>query len=148
MKLRTGDPWMPADQYGKSLTGLGVNLLVPSIADEHDFQIKVLGAEEIYAVPDFAVYRGFGADWMLHADHTYRDHPISGSLSDKTPRGIGAEIRLYGRDPDAAEAAARELGFDVLSGAIDKPHGLRECFLISPSGYVWVPGVATGGAGS
>jgi hypothetical protein len=85
---------------------------------------------------------------MLHADHTYRDHPISGSLSDKTPRGIGAEIRLYGRDPDAAEAAARELGFDVLSGAIDKPHGLRECFLISPSGYVWVPGVATGGAGS
>lgn len=148
MKLRTGDPWMPADQYGKSLTGLGVNLLVPSIADEHDFQIKVLGAEEIYADPDFAVYRGFGADWMLHADHTYRDHPLSGSLGADTPRGIGAEIRLYGRDPDAAETVARELGFDVLAGAIDKPHGLRECFLISPSGYVWVPGVATDGAGS
>jgi hypothetical protein len=145
MKRRTGDPWMPADQYGRSLKGLGVNLLVPSIAAERDFQLHVLGADEVYADPDFAVYRGFGAEWMLHADHTYADHPLKGSLNDELARGIGAEIRLYGRDPDAAEAAARALGTDVLAGSMDKPHGLRECFVISPSGYLWVPSIAIGG---
>lgn len=133
---------MSADAYGKSLRGLGVNLLVPSINDERDFQLKVLGAEEVYSDPDIGVYRGFGAEWMLHADHTYADHPLHGSLNDEIPRGIGAEIRLYGRDPDDAEAAARALDITVLAGAMDKPHGLREAFLISPSGYVWVPSVA------
>lgn len=146
MKLRDGDPWMPADQYGKSLRGLGVNLLVPSIEGERAFQLDVLGAEEVYADPDFAVYRGCGAEWILHADHTYSDHPLRGSLGDDLPRGIGAEVRLYGRDPDIAEAAARKLGMDVLAGAMDKPHGLRECFVVSPSGYLWVPSVPIDGA--
>lgn len=136
---------MPADQYGKSLCGLGVNLLVPSIDAERAFQLQVLGGEEVYSDPDFAVYRGYGAEWMLHADHTYADHPLHGSLRDEMPRGIGVEIRLYGRDPDVAEAAARELDLVVLAGAMDKPHGLRESFLISPSGYLWVPSVALDG---
>ena len=30
----------------------------------------------------------------------------------------------------------------VLAGAIDKPHGLRECVIVDDEGYVWVPGVA------
>ena len=145
MKLRTGEPWMPADEYGRSLGGLGVNLLVPSIAAERDFQLRVLAADEVYADPDFAVYRGHGAEWMLHADHAYSDTPLKGSLTDDLPRGIGAEIRLYGRDPDDAEAQARALDMTVLAGSMDKPHGLRECFLISPAGYLWVPGVAIGG---
>ena len=103
-------------------------------------------AEVVHADPDFAVLRGGGAEWMLHADHTYRDHPLHGSLSEDLPRGIGAEIRLYGRDPDAAEAAARRLDFTVLQGAMDKPHGLRETFLIDADGYLWVPGVPLDGA--
>lgn len=143
MKKCTADPWMPADAYGRSLVGLGVNLLVPDIDAEKPFQLEVLGATEVYSDPDIAVWRGFGAEWMLHADHTYSDHPLRGSLTDDIARGIGAELRLYGRDPDLAEAKARRLGYDVLAGAIDKPHGLREAYLISPSGYVWVPGVPT-----
>lgn len=145
MKLRTEDPWMPADDFGRSLKGLGVNLLVPSIEAEREFQVTVLDAEQVYADPDFAVYRGYGAVWLLHADHTYLDHPLKGSLDDALPRGIGAEIRLYGRDPDAAEAAARSLDMTVLAGSMDKPHGLRECYLISPAGYVWVPSLAIDG---
>ena len=132
-------------EYGRSLTGFGVNLLVVEMERALAFQIEVLQAEVVYGDPDFAVLRGFGAEWMLHADHTYRDHPLHGSLSEELPRGIGAEIRLYGRDPDAAEAAARRLDFTVLQGAADKPHGLREVFLIDADGYLWVPGVAIGG---
>ena len=128
MKLRTSDPWMPADEYGKSLKGIGINLLVPSIDIEHAFHEKVLGADVVYRDPDIAIYRGFGAEWMIHADHTYSDHPLKGSLSGEIPRGIGAEIRLYGCNPDTAEAAARAQGMDVLAGTMDKPHGCGKSF--------------------
>ncbi len=140
-KLREGDPWMPADEYGKSLKGLGINLLVQEMDRALAFQTDVLGAEVVYADPDFAVLRGYGAEWMLHADHTYSDHPLKGSLGGELPRGIGVEIRLHGCDPDAAQERARERGEVVLAGAMDKPHGLREAYLIDPDGYVWVADV-------
>ena len=78
MKKRTGDPWMPADEYGRSLKGVGINLLVASIEAARSFHTEVLGAEEVYWDTDFAVYRGYGADWLLHADHTYKDHELFG----------------------------------------------------------------------
>jgi len=143
MKLRDGDPWMPADEYGRSLRGLTINLLVADIARSVAFQTEVLGAKVIYSDPDFAVLQGFGAEWMLHADHTYADHPLGGSLSFEISRGVGVELRLHGCDPDAAEARARERGDVVLAGAIDKPHGLREAFLVDPDGYLWVPDTPT-----
>ncbi len=31
MKERDGEPWMAADAYGRSLTGMGVNLLVREV---------------------------------------------------------------------------------------------------------------------
>ncbi len=55
---------------------------------------------------------------------------------------IGTELRLHGRDPDAAEAAARALDLTVLASAMDKPHGLREALLIDPAGYLWVSDVS------
>jgi len=139
MKLREGDPWMPADDFGRTLKGLGVNLLVMNIGAALPFQTQVLDATVSYSDPDFAVLRRGGAQWMLHADHTYRDHPLSGSLSADIARGIGAELRLYERDPDDAEAKARDLGFTIFAGAMDKPHGLREAFIIDGDGYMWVP---------
>jgi hypothetical protein len=57
---------------------------------------------------------------------------------------VGAELRLHGRDPDAAEAAAKRLGYTVLASATDKPHGLREVFLIDSDGYLWVPDIPSG----
>ena len=35
----------------------------------------------------------------------------------------------------------RRLGFKVLVGTTDKPHGLREAYLVDDDGYVWVPDV-------
>lgn len=143
MKLRTEDPWMPAPAYGRSLRGLTVNLLVQDIGTSLVFQQDVLGAEIVYSDPDIAVLRFRDAEWMLHADHTYEDHPLHGSLSSDIPRGIGTELRLHGRDPDKAETAARELGYTILEGASDKPHGLREAYVIDPDGYTWVPDIPT-----
>lgn len=141
MKKRTGDPWKPAPSYSKDLDGLTVNLLVRDISRAASFAREVLGATVIYEDPDFAAVEGYGGRWCLHADHTYSDHPLSGSLSETTVRGIGAEMRLMGCDPDAAEARARSGGYTVLAGALDKAHGMREAYLIDPDGYCWVPSV-------
>jgi len=141
MKLREGDAWMLADDYGRSLKGLGINLLVENIERAVAFQTSVLAAEVVYADPDFAVLHGYGAEWMLHADHTYNDHEFYGSLRPDTARGIGVELRLHGCDPDAAEARAREAGYTVMVGSMDKQHGLREAYLVDVDGYVWVPDV-------
>ncbi len=132
---------MEADDYGRSLKGFGINLLVEDMERAISFQTGVLKAEVVYSDPDFAVLRGYGAEWMLHADHTYKDHPLHGSLSPEIPRGIGVELRLHDCDPDAAEARAVDLGYTVLAGSMDKPHGLREAYLLDDDGYLWVPDV-------
>ena len=138
MKLRTGDPWMPAKQYSRTLEALSVNLLVRAMDRALVFQREVLGATVVYSDPDFAVLQAYGGEWMLHADHTYDDHPITNRIANQAPRGVGVELRLHGRDPDEAQAAAQRLGFQVLAAASDQPHGLREAFLVDADGYVWV----------
>ena len=140
-KRRVGVPWMSAVDYGKSLRGMSINLLVDDIKRAVEFQTEVLGALVVYSDPDFAVMKGFGAEWMLHADHTYSNHPLRGSLNGSLARGVGVELRLHGCDPDAAQERARARGEIILAEATDKPHGLREAYLIDPDGYIWVPDV-------
>ena len=143
-KLRTGDAWMPAPAYGGALTGLTINLVVASIEDSLRFHTRVLGAATVYSDPDIAVLRFREAEWLLHAAHTYDDHPLIGRMglnSAARPGGALAELRLHGRDPDEAEAIARELGYEVLAATKDKPHGLREAYIFDETGYLWVPDV-------
>jgi len=141
MKLRVGEPWMTAKQYGRSLVGLTLNILVKDIDAALVFQGDVLDADITYSDPDFAVCTGYGSEWMLHADHTYDQHPMGNTISGFHPRGAGTELRLHGCDPDNAEASARRLGFEVLSPATDKGHGLREVYIRDQDGYIWVPDV-------
>ncbi len=136
---------MAADAYGRSLAGMGVNLLVREVARSVAFLTEVLGLETVYADADFAVLRHSRQDIMLHADHTYAEHPLLALTGDGVLRGAGVELRLYGIDPDAAEARARARGDTVFAETRDKPHGLRECYLADPDGYVWVPGIGIGG---
>ena len=140
-------PWMPAPAYGRSLTGLSVNLLVRDVARSIEFARGVLGAQVVYSDADFAVLRHQGthggprgdAQWMLHADHAYGGHPLLTLTGDGALRGVGIELRVHGCDPDRAAAQAAKLGYTVLAGAADKPHGLREAYIADPDGYVWVP---------
>ena len=55
MKVRHDEPWMSADEYGRSLRGLTVNLLVRDVEPALAFAREVLGAEPIYSDTDFAV---------------------------------------------------------------------------------------------
>ncbi len=137
--------FMPAEEYGRSLQGLGINLLVRDVTRSVAFAREVLGAGVAYADKDFAVLRyacgPTRAEWMLHSDGTYHSNPLLGLIGDAQVRGVGVEVRLYHCDPDAAAARAKEHGHHVLSEAADKPHGLREAYILDPDGYCWVPAV-------
>jgi hypothetical protein len=84
-----------------------------------------------------------GSTWLLHSDWTYRNHEMRGAVTGLETRGGGVELRLYGIDPDRAETAARSSDATVLVSAADKPHGLREAYIVDDDGYVWVPCVPT-----
>ena len=131
-----------AEAFGQALgPGIGINLLVSDVGAAARFQAVVLDAQVDYWDSDFAILRAQGAVWMLHSDRSYRNHPLSGIAKAAEGRGAGAELRLYGRDPDIAAAVAREAGGVVLAGAADKPHGVREAYIIDLDGYCWVPTV-------
>ncbi|MFT5111280.1 MAG: hypothetical protein ACI8P9_000592 [Parasphingorhabdus sp.] len=140
MKKREGDSWLPADEFGQSLTGACINLLVADIDSSLKFQRDVLAAHVEYCDADFALMSAYGMRWMLHADHTYQDHPMHGIATQLDGRGGAIELRLYNTDPDSLEKAARERGYTILQGCQDKPHGLRECYLLDNDGFIWVPG--------
>jgi catechol 2,3-dioxygenase-like lactoylglutathione lyase family enzyme len=145
-KLRSGDPWLPAAEYGRTLRGLSLNLLVRDVAKSLPFYSEVLGLNVQYSDPDFAALSGpDDMRLMLHADHTYDSFAMGERLRGGERRGVGVEIRLLGLDPDAAERRAREQGTPVLLPTADYAHGWRACFLEDPDGYTFAVGLPTPG---
>lgn len=143
-KTRMGQGWIPADEYGRGLPKFTVNLLVRDVARALPFYRDVLQATVRYADGDFAALAIGGTDFMLHADHSYDQHPLYGRVKGVTVRGIGAEIRVMGIDPDAMEERARKFGAEIVQEARDFPHGWRDVMLADVDGYVWAVGVAIG----
>ena len=135
------DWWMSPADYARRLSGLTVNLLSRDVEGVVPFHTRVLGATAEYVCVDFASFAFGEATWMVHADHTYDGHALHASLGAGHRRGVGAELRLHGRDPDAACQAAGELGATILEPATTKPHGTREAFILDPDGYIWVPDI-------
>ncbi len=131
-----------AADFGRQLAGFGINLLVHDVSRTCRFLELVLGFEVLRESVDYAIVRHRQILYQLHADHTYSVNPLPSLLPENGPRGGGVELRLYQENPDQAEARALAAGYTVLQSSSDKPHGLRECFLLDPDGYCWVPSVA------
>ena len=134
---------MSADAYGRTLKGLSVNLIVRDVARSLPFYTGVLGLRPLYSDADYAALELDGVRVQLHADHAYDAMPWAEQLAGAARRGLGAEIRILGIDPDAAEQRARERGHVVLVATKDWPHGWRDCVLEDPDGYTFAVGVAT-----
>ncbi len=130
-----------AEETGRALAGFGVNLLVSDVENTVRFLTTVLDFSVVTSSRDYALLSTNGQWFMLHGDHTYGNNPLPSLLPEFGARGGGLELRLYELDPDQAENKARENNYQVLMGTADKPHGLRECFLLDPDGYCWVPSV-------
>jgi uncharacterized glyoxalase superfamily protein PhnB len=139
---RTGQGWMPADEYGRNLPKFTVNLLVRDVRHSVRFYENVLAARVRYADEDFAALEIQGTEFMLHADHTYDHHPLYERLQEPGRRGTGVELRVLGVDPDALEERARNAGARIVQEAKDFPHGWRDVMVEDPDGYVWALGVA------
>jgi catechol 2,3-dioxygenase-like lactoylglutathione lyase family enzyme len=133
------DTPISAPDYGRSLKGLGLNLIVKDIDRSIHFSTQVLGASVFFRTDVFAAMKLNGIDFMFHTPETYRGNELYGTITSDAPRGVGIEIHCYTTDPDIAESTARALGYTVLAGSMDKPHGLRECMIIDDDGYVWIP---------
>jgi uncharacterized glyoxalase superfamily protein PhnB len=138
---RTGDAWMPANEYGRALPKFSVNLLVRDLCTSLPFYEQVLGATVRYRDRDFAAMVLTGVEFMLHADHTYDHHPLYPRLQGTGKRGTGAELRVMGIDPDSLQKRAEAAGAIILQPVADFPHGWRDVILEDPDGYIWAVGV-------
>ena len=130
-----------AGDFGRSLRGLGLNILVRDVRRTAGFLTDVFGMQAHRASTDFAIMTYAGQVFQLHGDHTYHSHPLPSVLPESGPRGGGIEIRLYETDPDEAANRAGTHPHEtvLLEAPADKPHGLRECVILCENGYAWVP---------
>lgn len=128
-----------AEDFGRSLRGIGLNLLVRDVRAKAAFLETVFGVGIHRLSADFAIVTHGEQLLQLHSDGTYHANPLLGILPENPPRGAGIEIRFYGIDPDAAAARAEALGATILQLPTDKPHGLREAYILCDDGYAWVP---------
>ena len=128
-----------AEDFGAGLRGLGLNLLVRDVRAEAAFLEAVFGMTAHRVSADFAIMVYGGQVFQLHSDGTYHANPLLGLLPETPPRGAGIEIRLYDSDPEACAARAEAAGAMVLQAPADKPHGLREAYILCENGYAWVP---------
>ena len=137
---------MDAAEVGRALRGFGLNLLCRQVIPLAESIASVLEMRVIRANDDYAIIAGpqvaKSLIIQLHADATYHANPLPSLLPEPGAgaRCAGAEFRLFDMDPDEAARRAEVAGWYILQPPTDKPHGLRECYLLDLEGYCWVPG--------
>lgn len=131
-----------AESFGASLRGIGLNLLVRDVVAQVAFLETVFGMKAHQPTADFAIMRYGDQLFQLHSDGTYHSNPLLGLIPESPLRGGGVEIRLYDTDPEDACLRAQAAGGTILQAPADKPHGLREAYILCGNGYAWVPSTA------
>ena len=128
-----------AEDVGKSLRGVGLNVLVRDVRRTAGFLQEAFAVGVHRLSEDFAIITYAGGVFQLLSDGTYHANPLLGLLPENPPRGAGIEIRLYETDPGDAATRAEAAGAMILQPPTDKPHGLREAYILCDDGYAWVP---------
>lgn len=128
-----------ANEFGKSLTGLGCNFLVQDVISLQEFLVDVFGMKAARVSKDFAIMLYKRQILQLHADSTYHSHPLPSLIPEAGARGGGIQLHLFATDPDEAVRLAEEHKHEstLLQKTMNKPHGLRECVILCENGYAW-----------
>ena len=128
-----------ADEFGSGLRGIGLNILVTDVRARAEMLVDVFGMGAHRVSADFAIMTYGDQVFQLHSDGTYSNNPLLTLLPENPPRGAGVELRLYDSDPEIAVAKAEARGLMILQPPTDRPHGLREAYILDEDGYAWVP---------
>lgn len=129
-----------AADFGRSLRGIGLNLLARDVIGLARFLGDVFGMGAPQVTTDFAIMTYGDQVFQLHSDGTYHSNPLLALVPELGARGGGLEIRLYDSDPDKSveRAVAHSHDATILQEPTDKPHGLREAYILCENGYAWV----------
>ena len=119
-----------AVEFGRALDDFGINILVSDVASTVLFLEQVQQIKTHRYNSDFAVLEYHQTYFQLHADHTYHSNPLPSLLSQAGKGGAVIELRLYDTNPDVCEEKARIFDYVVLRECENRPHGLRECYLL------------------
>lgn len=130
----------PVD-FGRSLRGLGVNLLCRNVSATAAFLQGCFGMTLHRQSADFVLVRHGDVLLQIHSDATFGRHPLHSLLPESGPRGSGIQIYLFGIDPDLSASRAVHSGGMVIEPPADKPHGLREATILGPEGHAFSPAV-------
>ena len=76
-----------ADEFSRSLSGVGVNILVKDVRRTVSFLERVFTLKCHQVSNDFAIVSRDNHVFQLHADHTYHSHPMINLVPENPPRG-------------------------------------------------------------
>lgn len=93
-----------AAEFGRSLTGIGLNLLVRDVTVQISFLETVFELKAHQPSKDFAIISYGSQLFQLHSDGTYHSNPLLGLVPEMPPLGSSA-ISLRSQS-----AKARALG--------------------------------------
>jgi hypothetical protein len=108
------DETVDATAFGRSLRGIGPNLVVRDMARSVAFLAGWFEMAAFRVSRDFAIQHYGGQVFQLHADPTFAAHPLAALLPEAGARGAGIELRLFDTDSDGAAARAPAVGGIVL----------------------------------
>lgn len=130
-----------ADTLGRSMTGIGINLLTRDVPGLAGFLTDIFAARAHQVSADFAIVVSGSAPLQLHHDGTFAAHPLFDLLPEDGVRGRAVQVYLFGVDPDAAATRAEAADAWVVEAPADKPHGLREATILSPEGFAFTAAI-------
>ena len=141
-KERTGDAWMPADEYGRAMPKFSLNLLVREVERSLPFYKNRARRDCALRRPGFRRAESAGRGFYAAFPPRLRPSPLFERLKVGGARGTGAELRVMGIDPDVVEKRAQAAGAKIIQPAMDFPYGWRDVMLEDPDGYIGAVGVA------
>ena len=95
-----------AADFGTSLRGLGLNILVCDVIAQAEFLSAVFDMKAHRVSGDFAIMTYGDQVFQIHSDGTYHSHPLLSLRPEAGARGGGAQFHLFATDPDVAASKA------------------------------------------
>jgi len=125
-------------------TGISaITLFVDDLAAARDWYARAFGLPEHYSDDVSCVFL-FDGTMINLLQITEAPELIAPAVVGGRDAGARAQYTVEVEDVDAAVAALRAAGIEVLNGPLDRPWGVRTAAFADPAGHVWEFAAAIG----